>query len=110
MSGQTADGVADAQEPPAAAGEPTVRELIADALDGERPEAIAYRENVGSLDAPESRWHRAESIAALPDRRFGGWDELYVYTETHVYRWVGVGFDAGPERLPRDPSALPDGD
>mgnify|MGYP006290145317 CR=1 FL=1 len=103
-----ADNVADARETVESDGTPTVRELVGDALNGAEPETIAYRENAGTLDAPEDRWHRFETVAELPSRAFDGWDELYVYTETHVYRWVGGGFGKGPERLPRDPGELPD--
>jgi hypothetical protein len=103
------DNVADGREPVASDGEPTVRDVVGDAVDT-APEQIAYRENVGTLDAPEEQWHRYETVAELPDRAFDGWDELYVYTETHVYHWVAGGFAQGPERVPRDPESLPDGE
>ncbi|WP_335999138.1 hypothetical protein [Halorientalis halophila] len=102
-----ADKVADGREQVASDGEPTVRDVVAGAVDT-APESIAYRENVGTLDAPEERWHRFETVAELPDRTFDGWDELFVYTETHVYHWVAGGFAQGPDRLPRDPASLPD--
>jgi hypothetical protein len=108
MSGKTAVG-ATSDERDRADGPATqsVRAVARDALGDRRATAVAYRENVGTLDDPEERWHRGEDVAALPDREFDGWDELYVYTEEHVYRWVAVGFGSGPERLPRDPDALP---
>jgi len=101
------DNVADGQESVDSDGEPTVREVVEAAVDTV-PESIAYRENVGTLDAPEERWHRYETVAELPDHAFDGWDELYVYTETHVYHWVAGGFAQGPDRMPRDPESLPD--
>ncbi|MFB6082771.1 MAG: hypothetical protein ABEJ94_00830 [Halorientalis sp.] len=102
-----ADNVADERNPTETEGERTVREVVGDAVNTV-PESIAYRENVGTLDAPEERWHRYETVAELPDRAFDGWDELYVYTETHVYHWVAGGFAQGPDRMPRDPGSLPD--
>lgn len=103
-----ADEIVDASERGASGGERTVRDVVATAVDA-TPTAIAYRENVGTLDAPESRWHRYDTVAELPDRPFDGWDELFVYTETHVYHWVASGFAQGPEKLPRNPETLPDG-
>lgn len=108
MSGKTAVGAAtderDRGDDPAAE---SVRGMARQALGDREAAAVAYRENVGTLDDPEKRWHRGDGVADLPDREFDGWDELYVYTEEHVYRWVAVGFGSGPERLPRDPEALP---
>jgi len=108
MSGKTAVGsVDDLQGGDRASGEPTLRAAVEDALGGAVPEAIVYRANEGSLDDPAEEWSRYDSVADLPERPVSGWDELYVYTETHVYRWLGVGFNAGPDRLPRSPDELP---
>lgn len=86
-----------------AAAEPTIGERVLGAIGAERLEVALHLVNEGSLDDPRERTRRYESVADLPDDPLGGWEELVVYTETHVYRWVGVGYDVGPTRLPRDP-------
>ncbi|MFD1587537.1 hypothetical protein ACFR9U_11120 [Halorientalis brevis] len=109
MSGKTVVGQGD--ELPArddADDAPTLAALVDDALRGAVPEAIVYRENDGTLEQPRDEWQRFSSVAELPEQPLDGWDELYVYTESFVYRWVGVGFNAGPERLPRSPDVLPE--
>lgn len=103
---RTANASGDSKHRDGATETPTLRTLVADAVSGSI-EKIVYRENVGTLAEREEEWHRFETASALPEQHVSGWDELYVYTDTHVYRWVGVGFDSGPERLPRDPSVLP---
>lgn len=107
MSGKTAVGAGDVALGHDEADSQGIATLITGTLDGQEPTAIVYRENTGTLDDPVEEWHRYEDVDSLPDRVVDGWDELYVYTETHVYRWVGVGFGGGPETVPRDPSSLP---
>jgi hypothetical protein len=107
MSGKTAVGAGDVALGHDEADAQGIAALVSEALDGETPEAIVYRENTGTLDDPVEEWHRYEDADDLPDRTVDGWDELYVYTETHVYRWVGVGFGGGPEKVPRGPASLP---
>jgi len=108
MSGRTASGSVElTPEHDESTGEQTLAALVTDTLEGITPETIVYCENSGSLDQPTDEWQRYDDVADLPDHTLGGYDELYVYTETHVYRWVGVGFGGGPDVLPRDPSSLP---
>jgi hypothetical protein len=111
MSGKTAVGAGDVTLGHGDVDdERGIASMVENALDGVEPEAIVYRANTGTLDDPADEWERYDAVADLPDRGIDGWDELYVYTETHVYRWLGVGFDAGPETIPRDPGTLPGGD
>lgn len=84
-----------------------LRTLVRDAVGDTAVTEIVYRENTGTLSAPDTEWSRFDAVADLPDGGVTGWDELYVYTESHVYRWLGVGFGNGPERLPRNPEDLP---
>lgn len=110
MSGKTVAGrVDDLGGHDESDGAPALQELVDETLEGVVPETIVYRENSGSLDQLTDDWHRFSSVEDLPERPLEGWDELYVYTESFVYRWVAVGFNAGPERLPRTPDVLPDG-
>ena len=108
MSGTTMAGGIEELPKRDDAGAPTLAALVGEALDGAAPEAIVYRENAGTLEQPDDEWHRVTSVDDLPAQSLDGWDELYVYTETHVYRWVGVGFNGGPEKLPRSPEILPE--
>lgn len=107
MSGKTAVGAGDVALGRDETDAQGIAPLVSRTLDGQEPEAIVYRENTGTLDDPVDEWHRYEDVGDLPDRTVDGWDELYVYTETDVYRWVGVGFGGGPEKVPRNPASLP---
>lgn len=67
---------------------------------------VRYRECRGTLSEREEQWHRYESIESLPETPLDGWEELVVYTDEHVFRWVETGYQSGPTRLPRSPRAL----
>jgi hypothetical protein len=110
MSGKTAVGAGGVALGHDEADPQGIAPLVTETLDGDEPTAIVYRENTGTLDEPVDEWHRYEDVSDLPDGTVDGWDELYVYTATHVYRWVGVGFGGTPEKVPRDPESLPAGD
>lgn len=101
-SWRTEDGAAPAVDP-GTGGEPTVAERVRGAIGDEPLEVAVHRANDGSLASPRERTERYASLADLPDEPLGGWEELLVYTETHVYRWIAGGYDVGPTRLPRDP-------
>lgn len=83
--------------------EPTIGQRVLGAIGDERFETAVHRTNDGTLDDFRERTRRYESAAELPEEPLDGWAELVVYTETHVYRWVGVGYADGPTRLPREP-------
>lgn len=84
--------------------EPTMSQQVRDAIGEEPFEAAIHRANDGSLDAPDERTDRYDAVDDLPDEPLGGWESLTVFTETHVYRWVGGGgYNSGPTRSPRDP-------
>ncbi|MFB6179721.1 MAG: hypothetical protein ABEI77_08365 [Halorientalis sp.] len=106
MSGKSVVGHHDDLVGRDTTAEPTLAELVEDELDGAVPETIVYRENSGTLAEPADEWHRVSATTDLPEKPLDGWDELYVYTDAFVYRWVGVGFGAGPDKLPRSPDAL----
>lgn len=89
------------------ASDADLRTLVREAVGDTAVTKIVYHENTGTLSAPDTEWSRFDAVADLPDGGVEGWDELYVYTDSHVYRWVGVGFGNGPERLPRSPDNLP---
>lgn len=45
-------------------------------------------------------------MTALPDGPLDGWEELLVFTDSHVYRWLEMGFNSGPTVVPRSPFVL----
>lgn len=63
--------------------------------------------NVG--DERTEEWNRYESLAELPNVKLDGWEELIVFTNQNIYRWVQVGFNSGPTRVPRSPDFLESG-
>jgi hypothetical protein len=69
-------------------------------------EDIYHRECRGTLSELEEQWHRYESVEELPELPLDGWEELVVYTDDQVLRWVETGFQSGPTRTPRSPRAL----
>lgn len=75
-------------------------------VDGETVEEVCHCERTGPLGTGGEEWHRYDSLAALPERSLGGWEELVVFTGEHVYRQVGVGYDGGVTVTPRTPAAL----
>lgn len=87
-------------------GEPTIRQRVEAAIDDERFETALYAEELNSLTNSHLRWRAVDTVQELPDRPLGGWEELVVFTETHVYRWIEMGFNGGPERTPRDPESM----
>jgi len=87
--------------------ESTMAEAMTDAVgDGEVVEAVCYCERTGPLATGSDQWRRYESLAALPERALDGWEELVVFTDEHVYRQLGVGYDGGVASIPRTPAAL----
>lgn len=84
---------------------PTVAQLVEETVEPtERLETVLHRECRGPLGDHTEEWHEYTTAAALPDRALDGWEELLVFTDRHVYRWVEGGYDSGPTRVPRDPA------
>lgn len=51
-------------------------------------------------------WREYTSVDDLPQKPLDGWEELFVFTDTHVYRWVKTGVSHGPTVIPRDPESV----
>jgi hypothetical protein len=87
--------------------EGTMAATMADAVTEEEVvEAVCHCERTGPLATGGEEWHRPDSLAALPERPLDGWEELVVFTDEHVYRQVGVGYDGGVSVTPRTPAAV----
>lgn len=82
------------------------RTIAADLREDDVVEAVCHCERIGPLAGGTDRWHRYDSLAALPDRPLGGWEELVVFTADRVYRRVGVGYGGGRSITPRTPEAV----
>ena len=84
----------------------TIQQSVTTSIGTERVEKVFYREQCGSLNDPAMVWREYTSIDALPQKPLDGWEELLVFTDTRVYRWVETGVTHGPTVLPRDPEAV----
>lgn len=82
------------------------RTIEADLCEEDVVEEVCHCERIGPLAGGSDQWHCYESLAALPDRPLGGWEELVVFTPDRVYRRVGVGFGGGCSVTPRTPAAV----
>lgn len=51
-------------------------------------------------------WHKYQSLSEVPNVQLDGWEELVVFTDQHIYRWVQVGYNSGPAKVPRSPNLL----
>lgn len=69
-------------------------------------EEVCHCSQEGPLAVARDEWTRYDSLAGLPARELQGWEELVVFTSTHVYRQVGVGYGGGVRVTPRTPGAL----
>lgn len=81
-------------------------ETMSETVAEEVVEAVCHCERTGPLETGREEWVRYDSLAALPDRPLGGWEELVVFTDEYVYRQAGVGYDGGVTVTPRTPSAI----
>jgi len=85
----------------------TIRNLVETHLPSrDDPEVVYHRECQGTLSDLEEQWHRYESVEILPEKPLDAWEELIVYTDKYVFRWVETGHQSGPTRTPRSPRAL----
>lgn len=82
-----------------------IARLVESTVGDERFEKALYRRNSGTLSEREEEWERFHRIANLPITDLEGWEELLVYTDQSVYRWVETGFGSNPTRLPRHPDS-----
>ncbi|MFD1587540.1 hypothetical protein ACFR9U_11135 [Halorientalis brevis] len=84
----------------------SVRRLVTDALGNEQFVAGFHRVTEGTPRHPETHRVRYDNLGDLPTAPRDDdpvWEELVVYSTSHVYRWKGSLFDADPTRLPRSP-------
>jgi hypothetical protein len=84
----------------------TIRQSVVEAVGDDRIEQVLYREQRNTLSDPEYVWREYESVADLPQLPLDGWEELVVFTDARVYRWVQTGFESGPTVVPRNPNAI----
>lgn len=88
------------------AAEPTIQQRVEAAISDEPFEMALYDEESNSLAHSQRCWRAFDTVHELPDRPLGGWEELVVFTEAYVYRWVETGYSTGPERTPRNPETM----
>lgn len=84
----------------------SLRRLVTETLGTEQFVAGFHRRTDGTPCHPERSRAQYETIGDLSsDPRDDGavWEELIVYSSSHVYRWDGAGLDDDPTRLPRSP-------
>lgn len=92
-------------------GAETIRQAVAATVSDDPIETVFYREERGTLDDSSTVWREFESVDELPERSLAGWEELIVFTENHVHRWVETGYGGDPTTLPRNPELIvPDPD
>lgn len=84
----------------------TIRQQVEAAIGDEAFNAALYAEEQNTLADSEVQWREFDAVHTLPDHPIDGWEELLVYTDEAVYRWVETGFNSGPDRLPRDPNTV----
>jgi hypothetical protein len=84
----------------------TMQQSVTTSVGNERVEAVFYHEQQGSLDDSALVWREYTSMDELPQKPLDGWEELLVFTDTHVYRWIETGFTHGPTVLPRAPKSV----
>ena len=87
----------------------SVRRLVRDALGNEQFVTGFHRRTEGTPCHPETQLVQYDTVEGLPTASRDDeavWEELVVYSESHVYRWTGAGLEAEPTRLPRSPDEL----
>lgn len=84
----------------------TIQQSVTTSVGDERIETIFHHEQCGSLNDPAMVWREYPSVDDLPQTPLDGWEELLVFTDTHIYRWVETGVTHGPTILPRDPDSV----
>lgn len=89
----------------ASGGEP-IRQVVAATVSDERVQTVLYREERGTLDDSSTVWRKYRSIDELPEKPLVGWEELIVFTEKHVHRWIETGYGGNPTTLPRNPDLI----
>jgi hypothetical protein len=85
---------------------PTIRQSVTTSVGNEQVETVFYHEQRGSLNDPAMVWREYTSLDELPQKPLDGWEELLVFTNTRVYRWIETGITHGPTVLPRDPESV----
>lgn len=84
----------------------TIRQSVVRAVGDERIDQVLHRHQRNTLNDPEYVWRTYDSVADLPQLPLDGWEELVVFTDDRVYRWVETGFDCGPTVVPRNPKTV----
>lgn len=84
----------------------TIQQAVNTNVGNERVERVFYHEQRGSLNDPAMVWQEYTSMDELPQTPLDGWEELLVFTDTHVYRLVERGGTPRPTVLPRDPESV----
>lgn len=90
----------------AASGAATIQQVVAAAVGDESVQTVLYREERGSLNDSSTIWREYASISELPAEPLVGWEELIVFTERYVHRWVETGYGGNPTTVPRDPDSV----
>lgn len=92
-------------------GGETIRQTVAATVGDERVQSVLYREERGTLNDSSTVWRQFGSVDELPEKPLVAWEELIVFTEHHVHRWIETGYGGDPTTLPRDPDLIvPDPD
>lgn len=91
---------------PVATDAETIEQIVAAIAGDERLAKIFYREERGTLADSSTVWQEYTSVDELPEKPLVAWEELVVFTDEYVHRWVETGYGGQSTTLPRNPDLV----